>query len=68
MDILKLLIPEVQTLLGRSKSKITKDKNGKKCSKIRKCAGFVVAYCNLVHNSYKSEASSLHICAEYTTF
>lgn len=68
MDILKLLIPEVQTLLGRSESKITEDKNRKKCSIIRKCAGFVVAYCNLVHNSYKNEASSLHICAEYTTF
>ena len=29
MDILKLLLPEVQKLLGRSESKLIKDKNGK---------------------------------------
>lgn len=34
MDILKLLIPEVQMLLGRSESKLIKDKNGKKAPKL----------------------------------
>ena len=41
---LKLLIPETMQLLGSTKSKITKDKNGENVSHL--------VHCNIVNNNY----------------
>ena len=52
---LKLLTPETMKLLGHTKSKITKNENGKnvRCLQINEV---VIIYCNIVHNQQNSKA------------
>ena len=48
---LKLLTPESMKLLGSSKSKITKDKNGENVPHLE-IADIILVHCNIVNNSY----------------
>ena len=46
---LKLLTPESMKLLGSSKSKITKDKNGENVPHLE-IAGVILVHCNIVND------------------
>ena len=48
---LELLSPETMKLLGRNKSKITKDKNGENVPN-SEITEIVLAHCNIVNNNY----------------
>ena len=48
---LELVTPETIKLLGRTKSKITKDKNGENIPYLE-IAEVVLIHCNVVDNSY----------------
>ena len=46
---IKLLTPESMKLLGSSKSKITKDKNGENVPHLE-IAGVILVHCNIVND------------------
>ena len=52
---LKLLIPETMKLLGRSESKITKNKNGVKVPHLE-ITEVVLVHCNIVNNDYHHDS------------
>ena len=48
---LELLIPETMKLLGSTKNKVTKDKNGENVP-LLEVVELVLVHCNLVNNDY----------------
>ena len=48
---LELLIPETMKLLGNTKNKVTKDKNGENVP-LLEVVELVLVHCNLVNNDY----------------
>ena len=55
---LELLTPETMKLLGSTKSKITKDKNGEIVAHLE-VAELVLVHCNLVNNDYQQDSRIL---------
>ena len=56
---LELLTPETMKLLGSTKSKITKDKNGENVSHLE-IVELVLIHCNLVNNNYQQNSRILY--------
>ena len=56
---LELLTPETMKLLGSTKSKITKDKNGENVPYLE-IAEVVLIHCNVVNNSYQQNSKVLY--------
>ena len=56
---LELLTPETMKLLGRTESKITKDKNGKNVPHLE-VVELVLVHCNLVNNDYQQHSRILY--------
>ena len=56
---LELLTPETMKLLGSTKSKITKDKNGKNLPYLE-ITEVVLIHCNVVSNSYQQNSRVLY--------
>ena len=56
---LELLTPETMKLLGSTKSKITKDKNGENVPHV-KVVELVLVHCNLVTNDYQQNSRILY--------
>ena len=52
-------MPETMTLLGNTKSKITKDENGENVPNL-KITELVLIHCNIVNNDYKQNLKVLH--------
>ena len=52
-------MPETMTLLGNTKSKITKDENGENVPNL-KITELVLIHCNIVNNDYKQNLRVLH--------
>ena len=52
---LELLTPETMKLLGSTKSKITKDKNGENAPRLE-VVQLVLVHCNLVNNDYQQNS------------
>ena len=55
---LELLTPETMKLLGSTKNKITKDKNGKNVPHLE-ITEVVLAHCNIVNNDYQQDSRVL---------
>ena len=55
----ELITPETMKLLERTKSKITKNKNGENVSHL-KITELVLIHCNVVSNSYQQNSRVLH--------
>ena len=49
---LELLTPETMKLLGRTESKITKDKNGEQVP-LLEVVELVLVHCNIINNNYQ---------------
>ena len=60
--ILKLLTPETVKLLGSTKNKITKDKNGENLPHLEITVVFkvVLAHCGIVNNDYQQDSRVLY--------
>ena len=56
---LELLTPETMKLLGRTESKITKDKNGENVAHLE-IVELVLIHCNLVNNNYQQNSRILY--------
>ena len=56
---LELLTPETMKLLGRTESKITKDKNGENVPHLE-IVELVLVHCNLVNNDYQQDTRILY--------
>ena len=56
---LELLTPEAIKLLGRTKDKIIKDKNGEEVRHL-KISELVLVHCNVVNNDYQHDLRVLH--------
>ena len=56
---LELLTPERMKLLGSTKSKITKDKNGENVPHLE-IVDLVLIYCNFVNNNYQQNSRILY--------
>ena len=56
---LELLTPETMKLLGSTKSKITKDKNGENVPHLE-IVDLVLIYCNFVNNNYQQNSRILY--------
>ena len=56
---LELLTPEAMKLLGRTKDKIIKDKNGEEVRHL-KISELVLVHCNVVNNDYQHDLRVLH--------
>ena len=56
---LELLIPEMMKLLGRTKSKINKDKNSENVPHF-KITEVVSVHCNIVNNDYQQDLRVLY--------
>ena len=56
---LELLMLEAMKLLGSTKSKITKDKNGENVSHL-KITEVVLVHCNIVNKNYQKDSRALH--------
>ena len=54
-------------LLGTSKSKINKDKNGKNVPHLE-ITGVLFVHCNIVNNDYQQDLKVLYICAPDKSF
>ena len=59
---LQLLSPETIKLLGSTKSKITKDKNGENVPHLEMIEK-VFILCNTVNNDYQQDLSLVYICS-----
>ena len=57
---LELLTPETMKLLGRTKNKITKDKNGENILHLEITA-VVLVHCNIVNNDYQQDSRLFQI-------
>ena len=58
---LELLTPETIKLLGRTKNKITKDKNGENVPHL-KITEVMLVHFNIVSNDYQQDSRVLYIC------
>ena len=56
---LKLLTPETMDLIGSTKSKITKNKNGENVAHLE-ITEVVLKHCNVVNNSYEQNSRVLY--------
>ena len=56
---LELLTPETMNLLGSTKNKITKDKNGENVPHLE-IREVVLIHCNIVNNNYKQDPRVLY--------
>ena len=56
---LELLTPETMKLLGSTKNKITKDKNGENVPHLE-ITEVVLVHCNIVNNDYQQDSRVLH--------
>ena len=56
---LELLTPETMKLLGSTKSKITKDKNGKNVPRLE-ITEVVLIHCNIANDDYQQDSRFLH--------
>ena len=65
MDSLELLIKEKIKLLGSTKNKITKDKNGENVPHLE-ITEAVLVHCNIVNNDYQqdSQVSAIYFCSK----
>ena len=54
-------------LLGSTKNKVTKDKNGKNVPQLE-IAEVVLVYCNMVSNDYKRDSRVLYTFGPYKPF
>ena len=50
---LEILTPETSQLLGRTKYKLTKDKNGERVPETREAA---IVHCNIINNDYQQDS------------
>ena len=57
--ILKLVTPEIMKLLGSTKSKITKNKNGENVPHLE-IVELVLIHCNIVNNNYQQNSRILY--------
>ena len=64
---LELLTPETMKLLGRTESKITKDKNGENVPHLE-VVELVLVHCNLVNNDYQQNSRILFTFVPNKTF
>ena len=64
---LELLTPETMKLLGSTKNKVTKDKNGKNVPQLE-ITEVVLVYCNMVSNDYKRDSRVLYTFGPYKPF
>ena len=64
---LELLTPETMKLLGSTKSKITKDKNGENVSHLE-IVELVSVHCNLVNNDYQQDSRILYTFVSNKSF
>ena len=60
-------MPEIMTLLGNTKSKITKDENGENVPNL-KITELVLIHCNIVNNDYKQNLKVLHTFVSNESF
>ena len=60
-------MPETMTLLGNTKSKITKDENGENVPNL-KITELVLIPCNIVNNDYKQNLRVLHTFVSNKSF
>ena len=60
-------MPEMMKLFGSTKSKITKDKNGKKVPHLE-IREVVLVNCNIVVNDYQQDSRALHIFVSNKSF
>ena len=60
-------MPETMTLLGNTKSKITKDENGENVPNL-KITELVLIHCNIVNNDYKQNLRVLHTFVSNKSF
>ena len=56
---LELLTPETMKLLGSTKNKITKNKNGENVPHLA-IAEVVLVHCNIINNDYPQDSRDLH--------
>ena len=64
---LELLTPETIELLGSTKNKITKDKNGENVSHLE-ITEVVLVHCNIVNNDYQQDSKVLYTFAPNKSF
>ena len=64
---LELLTPETMKLLGSTKSKITKDKNGENAPHLE-ITEVVLIHCNIVSNNYQQDSRVLYTFVSNKTF
>ena len=63
----ELLTPETMKLLGSTKSKIVKDKNGENVPHLD-IVELVLVHCNYVNNNYQQDSRTLYIFAQNKPF
>ena len=64
---LELLTPETMKLLGSTKSKITKDKNGENVPHLE-ITEVVLLHCNIVSSNYQQDSRALYTSAPNKSF
>ena len=64
---LELLTSETMKLIGKAKSKITKDKNGEKVPYLE-ITEVALIHCNVVNNSYQQNSSVLYTSVPNKSF
>ena len=64
---LELLTPETMKLLGSTKNKITKDKNGKNAPHLE-ITEVILVHCNIVNNDYQQDSRVLYTFAPNKPF
>ena len=64
---LELLTPETMKLLGSTKTKITKDKNGENVPHLE-ITEVVLLHCNIVNSNYQQDSRALYISAPDKSF
>ena len=64
---LELLTPETMKLLGRTESKITKDRNGENVPHLE-VVELLLVHCNLVNNDYQQDSRILFTFVPSKTF
>ena len=64
---LELLTPETMKLLGSTKSKINKDKNGENVPHLE-ITEVVLLHCNIVNSNYQQDSRALYISAPDKSF
>ena len=64
---LEILTPETMKLLGSTKSKITKDKNGESVPHLES-AEAILLHSNIVNNDYQQDSGALHTLVPNKSF